>query len=119
MPPTKTHHSHHPAPHLHCLRCKTKTPSMDFAPHVTGKGVRMVKSKCKSCGGKKSSIVKRGDGFFSDLFSGRLFTHPGRTLDDLSNGALEQPGVQEAIANAPMAAGAGIHTKTKRKSHKK
>ena len=52
----------HPTHHIHCLKCKTKTPNRHGVLEQKG---RMARGMCDQCGGKKCSIT--GAGFWDTL----------------------------------------------------
>ncbi len=52
----------HPMHHIHCLKCKSKTPNRHGALEQKG---RMARGMCDQCGGKKCSIT--GAGFWDSL----------------------------------------------------
>lgn len=54
-------------PPIHCLKCKTKTANKNPSKHKTSKGGNMIKATCANCGGKKCTMVKKGEGFFDDV----------------------------------------------------
>lgn len=55
---------------IHCLSCKTKTPTTGARKVRTSNGRTRIAGTCAKCGKKKSQMV--GGGWFSSLAKGAL-----------------------------------------------
>ncbi len=53
---------------LHCLKCKTKTDSVNPKGHVTAQGRHRVSATCTGCGMTKSAFVRKDHGGFLGLW---------------------------------------------------
>jgi hypothetical protein len=56
------------ASHFHCLKCKTKTETVNPKGHVTANGRHRVSATCVGCGMTKSAFVRKDHGGFLGLW---------------------------------------------------
>src|SRR5580692_10664992 len=72
-----------------CVKCKRNTDSTDIVHDKTKNNRPIVKSKCSTCGSKKSQFVKVGKGIFNNALSnlGVELHLPASKGEDVSNGS--------------------------------
>ena len=58
---------------MYCVKCETKTPSLNAIHVLSANGKKLLKAKCSVCGKNQSTFVKasfKGDGFsMNDLIN--------------------------------------------------
>ena len=92
---------------MYCVKCKTKTPSLNSIYVLSVNGRKMLKATCSVCGKNKSSFVKtfKGDGFtMNDLinnlpiefhqYADRGENVPGGSFNDLQKYSFCGPGTK-------------------------
>ena len=93
---------------MYCVKCKTKTPSLNAVYVLSANGRKMLKAICSVCGKNKSTFVKasfKGDGFsMNDLinnlpiefhqYADRGENVPGGSFNDLQKYSFCGPGTK-------------------------
>lgn len=100
---------------IYCVKCRRKQPAVGVQASKDSKGKPRAVGKCSACGTNVSQYVKKGGGFFSDLFgSVPVLNTVAHAVDGLANGAINT-GLQALPAVAPMMMAAGLKRRRRKR----